>query len=354
MSSSIDQSLLDRYLAGECTAREAADVEQWLEADAANRRALEAFRRAATPPGTEVRADVDAGWARMRQRIRQSDAADATPHPRLAERRRSVQRSAWTTGLRAAAAVVLLLAAVWTWQQLGGGAPGAAVLELVETAPGERRTLQLADGSEVVLGVDSRIRFSRDLTGAAREVFLDGEAYFRVVHEAGRPFRVHARHAVVQVLGTEFAVQAYGEQAEVQVVVAEGSVRLALADTAAADTGVVLSGGDLGRAAPTAVTATRGVDPARHLDWMHGRLVLHDTPLHEAMRRFERWYGIEFRVAEPELADRRVTLMLRGESLDELLETLGLVLDVVPVREQDRVMLYPTGAGREVPGSPDD
>ena len=57
-----------------------------------------------------------------------------------------------------------------------------------------------------------------------RELQLDGQAYFTVVHDARRSFVMHAAGSRVTDIGTAFVVRAYGEDAEVKVVVAEGSV----------------------------------------------------------------------------------------------------------------------------------
>ncbi|MDR0780015.1 MAG: FecR domain-containing protein, partial [Pseudomonadales bacterium] len=93
------------------------------------------------------------------------------------------------------------------------------------TAVGERRQLNLADGSIVTLNTNTKIRFSFDKN--VRDVFLDyGEGFFSVAKDASRPFRVHAGSRVVEALGTAFTVQHTALGRELEVLVTEGKVQL--------------------------------------------------------------------------------------------------------------------------------
>ena len=74
------------------------------------------------------------------------------------------------------------------------------------TATSEQRTFVLADGSVIELNTQSRV--SVRLTAKAREVrLIEGEALFRVHHDAARPFRVYAGSATIEDVGTQFNVR---------------------------------------------------------------------------------------------------------------------------------------------------
>src|SRR5262249_18634375 len=153
------------------------------------------------------------------------------------------------------------------------------------TGRGQRATVQLADGSRVVLGVDSRIRYPRGFGKQGREIDLVGEAYFDVVHDARVPFRVRTPHGVSEDVGTRFAVRAYAGESSARVVVEEGFV--------AVGHGVTLGAGDLARvtrqAAPHVV---HGAPVARLLAWTHGQLNFVNTPLREVVADLRRWYDV--------------------------------------------------------------
>src|SRR5690606_27619861 len=159
------------------------------------------------------------------------------------------------------------------------------------TERGELARIRLADGTEVVLGVRSRLLVRADFATGPREVRLEGEAFFDVAEDAERPFSVHAEHATIRVLGTEVGARARGD-GETSVVVSSGRVRLEAGAAAAGSDGAApvpaaeLGPGQLGRlAAGMPHVAVDDVDPATHLAWMERRLVFENAPLAEVLEQ---------------------------------------------------------------------
>src|SRR5690606_10744959 len=72
--------------------------------------------------------------------------------------------------------------------------------------------LLLSDGTEVWMNSGTQLRFPFNFNGKTREVYLEGEAYFKVAKNADRPFIVHANGTQVQVLGTSFNVSTYDDE----------------------------------------------------------------------------------------------------------------------------------------------
>lgn len=338
MSREIGWRELDRYLAGECSAEEAREVERWLAAEPERAELVAALRDAEAGSGD---VDVDRAWGQLRGRMRQLDEGVNS----LAERRRAAsvagrrrrERVGLGSLLRVAAVVLVMLGAGaggW-WLTVGG--PGASVEE-VATVRGERTTVSLPDGTEVVLGPESRLSYEQGLSGSTRLVELEGGAYFRVASVPERPFVVRTGMAETRVLGTEFDVQAHGDRG-VQVVVAEGTVSLR-ARTGGAEE-VILHEASMGRVDEDGViSSASGVDVDPYLAWLQGRLVLDDVSLRDALPRLERWFAIELRLADPSLGARRVTADVQGEALEHVLEVISLALGLRYEREGDRVTLY--------------
>jgi transmembrane sensor len=79
----------------------------------------------------------------------------------------------------------------------------------LEIPAGKDHSLRLPDGTLVQLNASSTIRFPVSFNASRREVFVNGEAYFKVSSDPTRPFIVHLPDGDVQVLGTEFNVNAY-------------------------------------------------------------------------------------------------------------------------------------------------
>ena len=69
--------------------------------------------------------------------------------------------------------------------------------------------LELSDGTKVWLNSDSELRFPITFVGDRRSVEIEGEAYFEVAKDEGKPFHVLANGVDIKVLGTSFNVMAY-------------------------------------------------------------------------------------------------------------------------------------------------
>jgi len=330
----IDWTLLDRYLAGEASPEAAARVERWLAAAPERRAILRALRG----PGADAAGDgrTDQAWESLSARIAAAGPAPLRrPAPAWAGRRRAPL-------LRAAAVAAVLAGGAGVWRL---AAPPPEPMVAVATPAGATRSLQLDDGTRITLGAASRLEHPRRFRGSAREVVLDGEAFFEVAHDARRPFTVRSGGALTRVLGTRFDVRGYGGE-PVRVVVESGRVRLRSA-AAGADTGVVLVRGDLGLAAPgRAAARQQGVDPARYAGWREGRLDFDRAELAEVARELERWYGVRVRVADPALARRHLTLTLARAPLDEVLGAITLSLGARWSRTGNTILISPSSPTR--------
>src|SRR2546429_8326617 len=213
---------LARYLCGESGPAEAEAIRRWIEADPERRRGLEDLKAAWSAAAEQSGGwDLDAMWSRIAAQMTRPPAPPAlqVEHEVHAPRRRDVK--AWSLfrwGAIAATVVFVSGAAIWQLRHQ----PPAPMREVV-TARGQRAELRFGDGSRVLLGVASRLRFPASF-GRTRDVELDGEAYFDVQHDAARPFRVHAAGTVTEDLGTQFVIRSYATDTAVRVVVASGRV----------------------------------------------------------------------------------------------------------------------------------
>ena len=96
-------------------------------------------------------------------------------------------------------------------------------IDTVITRTGENRTLQLADGSKVILNSESKITFDRGYNVEHRSLKLEGEAYFDIT-ESDMPFIIETDHGKITVLGTIFNV--YSRENGFEVGVNEGKIRV--------------------------------------------------------------------------------------------------------------------------------
>jgi transmembrane sensor len=153
------------------------------------------------------------------------------------------------------------------------------------TGVGEQHVLRLADGTQVRLDTDTRLRVRYD--GAARRVILDqGQALFTVAHDNVRPFRVEAGETEVTALGTVFDVRRDPGGARVTLV--SGSVAVSDPDDGGARRRWRLTPGQqVATAATDAFPQT--VDPVIATSWTQGRLIFRNIPLAEAVAEMNRY-----------------------------------------------------------------
>jgi hypothetical protein len=85
--------------------------------------------------------------------------------------------------------------------------------------------ITLADGSEIWLNAGSELKFPFSFTQAARETYLDGEAYFRIAANAYRPFVLQLPNGTIQVLGTSFHVNTQKPH-QIRISLTEGALRM--------------------------------------------------------------------------------------------------------------------------------
>jgi ferric-dicitrate binding protein FerR (iron transport regulator) len=177
-----------------------------------------------------------------------------------------------------------------------------------------------------------------------REVWLEGEAVFDVVHDERRPFLVYSGNAVTEDLGTRFAIRAYPGDHAVRVVVDEGKVALRPVGPRAVDdtTSAILGARDLGELdAEGEARVRRGVNPETYLAWTQGRLVFRQATLAEIADQLQRWYDVDLTIPDRATAARRVTLDLRVGSLDDVLQAVTVPLGVRYERVGRQVTLRP-------------
>jgi transmembrane sensor len=309
-----DDAAILRYVSGESTLAESEAIREWLEANADLAASVDELRAAwSAPASPEVKWDKGAMWHRI--------AAETRPSRRQNEGSR-------LTMYAIAASITLLIGAASTVVYLRARAPVAEQVTWrdVETKRAQQAVLDLPDGSRVTLAADTRLRVPSNFA-RHRELRLDGRAYFVVVHDSTRPFRVATATATTEDIGTAFVITAYPESRGTHVVVTDGSV--ALRQPATAKPLLTLSRGDVATLDSNGTaTLTRNADVERYLSWTKGVLSIDNTRLRDAIPELNRWYDVEIRLADASLGDRRVTAQLRSEPASRATERLALILGV--------------------------
>lgn len=199
------------------------------------------------------------------------------------------------------------------------------------TGYGETLSILLPDSSSVVLNASSSIQFNSPWrSGQAREVWLQGEAYFTVTHtDKDQKFIVHTGDLGVEVLGTEFNVNRRGEWTKV--VLNSGNIKLSL-PSVPANIGlkeIFMKPGELVEYSERDKIVTRQeADLDKHIGWSKNKLVFKDTPLREIVQLLEDNYGLGVFMADPATADRTFTATFPANEIEILTGALSRSFDI--------------------------
>lgn len=217
-----------QLMRGAPSAEDRAALMAWAQASPEHLRELllaGMLERELAQPGMLDGFDIDAVIARAKTETNVVAMPGRAAAPQAFKKQRF---RGWKIAL--AACLVLALGAVG-WQQWLQAAPGT----LYATTLGEQRSIQLEDGSVVMLSPSTRIDVA--FSAGARDIYLRaGAADFQVAHDKTRPFRVHAGASIVQAVGTRFSVNRLPSGTVVEVT--EGVVKLSASRVSALDDGL--------------------------------------------------------------------------------------------------------------------
>jgi len=172
----------------------------------------------------------------------------------------------------------------------------------ITAANGKNVTVDLPDGSVVILNQNSKIVYSNRFNDKQREVSLTGEAYFKVAKNQNKPFVVHTGNLSTKVLGTSFNVEAYPFSKRIAVELITGKVWLT----------IHAPKNDLNYKLTPNQTVTYNIltgqaekknisDAGSYTAWKDGKLKFSNTSLDEVIKRVQITYKCRITLADKKL-----------------------------------------------------
>ena len=315
MSRQINRELIEKFLAGKCSAEEERLVNLFLK-DPASEKLLEDI----------LSANAGKDWIVFEN--------DKSVHPRQQELKKSMQerighvniaRSRNLLHLRNAAiwiGLILTAMGIYTISYLKNKR-GTQVAFVESNNPnGQRSKIILSDSSVVYLGAGSRLKYPENFSGDTRDIYLYGEAFFEVTKEKHKPFTVHTGDVQTKVLGTSFKIEAFKNK-PLLVEVATGKVKV---DQVAADFSrslavltpgqkVLFDHGEIKR---------ETVDPEEVQDLKEARLTFNNASLNDIAEVLQRWYNVKITFKQHTKSAEKMTLTLDARvPIDKILNVLA-------------------------------
>ena len=186
------------------------------------------------------------------------------------------------------------------------------------TGAGERRTVDLPDGSAAELSTSTALSVAFD--GDLRHAHLHrGEAFLHVVEDA-RPFSIQAAGGRTTALEADVAVAMAAEGVRV-------AVQKRAAMVAVGRDRVVVEAGRRVRY-DERLGPVEAADLAVDLAWREGRLVFHAVPFGRVVAELDRWRPGRTIVMDEALARRLVTVIVDVRRSDAIVAALPRMLPV--------------------------
>ncbi len=295
--------LLEKYAAGHLSRQEKADFFAAV-ADPGNQQLLE-----------ELLADI---W-------KEGDAAEQSSPSEQSLRRisRVLERTRPAVKRRMywpwAAAAAVLLAATFIALRYYRSAVPVPQQHLLSTRNGEKKKLDLPDGSVVTLNAGSSLQYNDAFNTTDREVSLQGEAFFDIAANTKQPFIVKSSHDIrTEVLGTSFNIRDYADEPEIKISVTTGKIRVLQRDQSL---NILEKSDRLVFDKQNGRQQLLTYDTDR--EWNTGFLVFEGAPLKEVLTTLARTYGKDITLAADVPADLHVRATFHeNQGLNNILDLI--------------------------------
>jgi transmembrane sensor len=235
----------------------------------------------------------------------------------------------WKKAFAAAAVISFVFAGWWLYRNHSAG--DGPLRRIYTTAYGQVTRIGLPDSSYVTLNANSVLTLSAVWNSVtAREVWLEGEAFFEVTRKAGAPqkdFIVHTPKMDIQVLGTRFDVKSMKDVT--RVVLAEGKVNIKSPAHLHHDI-AMLPGDAVELKSKQLVPEKKTVQPQQYDAWKEKKFILNNTSLRELADFIEEYYGSEVRFETAAL--ERIKLDGTSLSIEDKSTFLAIIAQVSGVK----------------------
>ncbi|MGE8377183.1 MAG: FecR family protein [Sphingobacterium sp.] len=195
--------------------------------------------------------------------------------------------------------------------------------------------VRLSDGTRVWLNSKSELEYNPNFDKKERLVYLKGEAYFDIAHDAARPFIVESAGLKLQALGTEFNVSSY--QNNSRIALTEGKLKIS-----SSDQDVVILAGKEVRLENKRLSVYEIRDMEEITAWKNGYFYFGNKDLKQTLDEIERWYGVTVVVEKGVNVQRQYDGgMKKDVSLASLCEALSYLTGYKYVIEQNKLIVKP-------------
>ncbi|MFY0254043.1 FecR family protein [Chitinophaga sp. 30R24] len=320
----INDELLVKYLLNITDPTERAAVAAWLVEKDEHQQYFEHFRiiweesKKLAPQST---VDENDAWEHFKQRVGANE--NTTRILQLDSRPYSYQ-----SFLRIAAVLLVLLVAAggWFFYRLYAGRP----MEIVSSGT-QIKQGTLPDGSQIILNKQSAIEYV--YSKHERKVKLEGEAFFNVAQDAGKPFVIKVNEVTVKVLGTSFNIKSSCDITEV--VVETGAVEVTKNNNSIRLQSHEKAIVTVNQEAPSKESNTDEL----YNYYRTQTFTCNNTPLWKLVEILNEAYGVNIVIADNNKRNLPLNATFHNSSLDSTLKVIGLTYEITVEKKGAQIIL---------------
>lgn len=248
----------------------------------------------------------------------------------------------WGIGVALATAVVIIAIGSYLYHHPQPASPAPIAAIRYTCKQGERKSFQFPDGTQVMLNAASEIALNNNYGKNTREVFLKGEAFFEVQHNAAVPFIVHTASMDVKAVGTAFNVKSYSNERKTETVLIRGLIEVTLKkdnnrrlllhpdekimwveDKTGNDAGALVPAKN-NNGEPAAIKPVTKLDNGniKEVAWIQNDLAFDDEPFEEIAAQLSRWYNVNIQFASGDIKQYHFTATFKKEKIEQVLNIL--------------------------------
>jgi transmembrane sensor len=320
----MSDDLLVKYLVGEATPAETAEVDAWLAADEANALHYALLKRIwdeSLQLANTKTVDEDAAYSRLQNRIKNM--------PEGGEARVVDLQPKKTNWLAIAAAIVVFCTfGYFAFSYFTG--PAATVTVASNNSV---RVDTLPDGSVITMNTMSQLAYPEKFKGDTRSVSLQGEAFFNVTPDKTKPFIITVNDVTIRVVGTSFNIKSRNGKTEV--IVATGIVNVAKNEKSinlepGEKTEIDNSKGELSK---------KSVKGKLYSYYVNKELVCDETPLSELVPALNAIYSVNIVIGNKAIEEMPITTVFKNQSLEQVLMVVKETFKISVERSNGRIIL---------------
>ncbi|HEY4788075.1 MAG TPA: FecR family protein [Bacteroidales bacterium] len=230
--------------------------------------------------------------------------------------------------------------------------------------PSQKSQIILSDGTVVWLNSGTRMKYPTNYGEKTRDVYLEGEAFFKVAKNPKKPFLVHASSITVKAIGTSFDVKCYASDKTIETILVEGRVQIGKEASGDKTSGsVFLNPNEKAvfnknnqeiQIAKFEKPKSRVKEEKKQqipviyeektlqseISWKEQRLVFENEAFEDLSKRLERWYNVNIRIKDSSLLKNRYTgKFVNNEPLEQVLLVIGKTTPISYTIDKDNITI---------------